>query len=61
MNVTEVAAFCGVTRGTVYNWLRKGLIKPVGNKGRALEFNEDDIIEFWKDPPRRGRPKTVKE
>lgn len=59
MTVLEVCEFCGVTRPTVYNWIKKGHIKPTGKKGNQMTFDQAAIEKFMENPPRRGRPKAA--
>jgi predicted DNA-binding transcriptional regulator AlpA len=57
VRVADLVNLLGVTRGTIYNWLRRGqLPKPVGGPGRSIRWTMD-TIGIW--AAQRGIPLSL--
>jgi prophage regulatory protein len=57
VRVPDLVNLLGVTRGTIYNWLRRGqLPKPVGGPGRSIRWTMD-TIGIW--AAQRGIPLSL--
>lgn len=54
LTVEQVAEYAGVVNGTVYNWVGGGLLKPVAEGVKPLQFEQAVVEEFIK-TYRRGR------
>lgn len=58
--VDEAAAETGFSRWAVYNWVRRGVLRPVpgAKRGRSTLFRLEDVFnaEKTRDHKRRKRP-----
>lgn len=41
----EAAAEVGVDRDTIYTWVRRGVLKHAGRRGRTKLFRLDDVFQ----------------
>ncbi len=48
-NVREVAAFCGCSTGSVWNWKREGVLRAYG-RGRVVRFKAADVEALMAQP-----------
>jgi len=56
IDVDQAAVILGVTTWTVYNWVRRDLLKPITPGGKLL-FDKIVVEGFKIKQPRRGRPR----
>lgn len=47
-NKTEAANFCGVSKSTFRNWLKKAYINPVSVDGQLL-YSKENLEKFMQD------------
>ncbi len=46
MSVPDAAGLCGVTRNTVFNWVRKGKLKAYQTPGKTNLIRPSDLVSF---------------
>jgi len=56
LSIDQVAAYCGVRRKTVANWIRAGKLPTVAARGAAPCVRQDDFVTFLEE---RGKPIPV--
>lgn len=49
LTVPEAATLCGVTRNTVFNWVRNGKLKAYQTPGRTNLIRPCDLVKFMQD------------
>ncbi len=48
LSVPDAAAYCGVSRNTVFTWVKKGELKAYQTPGRVNMIRPIDLVEFMK-------------
>ena len=55
LTTKEVMKLLGVSRKTIYNYVQRGLLKPIKLSPVKLLFDIEDIIESLESLKRRGK------